>query len=213
MLPMATLSRRTVLVIGSIVLAAGCSESGVGKASRGASAATNLIGEALLESDTFARAARLGTLLPTLGPEAAPEARATLGNRTIDLGVADIILLVRFWATHEPEAATDWAWAHTVKFGMGPLYEASEVWASIDPEAVIARIRKFGPGPANTRVEKALVRGWMNSDLPGLEDYILSLGGISDSGQRALRAYCRARIRRDGPEAVMRWAESIPDEP
>jgi len=205
-------SLQVFLAIGCAVVAAGCSDSSVGGAGHGAGG--DSIREALREPDTFARAARLGTLLPTLGPEAAPEAIKALKDRTIDLGFADILLLVSFWARHEPEAATDWAWwATTSGLGVGPLVEASEAWARRDPEAVVARIRRAGPGPNTGHVEKALVRGWLDSGLPGLEDYVLGLGGSEQSGQRSFRTYFRERIRRDGPEPVMRWAESIPDEP
>jgi hypothetical protein len=58
----------------------------------------------------------------------------------------------------------------------------------------------------------ALVRGWYQSGRPGLEDYIRDLGQSFEQ-QRALGALARIRVRLDGPEAVMRWAESLPDEP
>jgi hypothetical protein len=203
--------RRVLLAIGFALLATGCSELSGGE---GPGRAGDPIREAIREPDSFARAARLATLLPTLGPNAVPEARAALEDRTIDLGFADILLLVRFWATHEPQAATEWSWQKVAAgLGVGPLMEASELWARVDPAAVLAKIQAVGPGPTTLHVEKALVRGWLASDLPGLEDYMLGLGGVDDAGQRALRTYTRERIRWDGPEAVMRWAESIPDEP
>lgn len=200
-----------LLAIGCALLAAGCSELG---GDEGPGRGRDPIREALREPDGFARAARLATLLPGLGPEAVPEARAALGDQAIDLGFADILLLVRFWATYEPQAATEWSWQKVATgLGVGPLVEASELWARVEPQAVLAKIQAAGPGPTTLHIEKALVRGWLASGLPGLEDYMLGLGGVEDAGQRALRTYTRERIRRDGAEAVMRWAESLPDEP
>jgi hypothetical protein len=54
------------------------------------------------------------------------------------------------------------------------------------------------------------VRGWCEGGKPGLEEFIHDLGAGFER-QRALLAYSVARIRRDGVEAVVRWAEGLPD--
>jgi len=184
----------------------------------GASAPSAEIREALLgalrDPDAFARASRLSQLLPTLGPEAVPEVRAALENPARDLDGVSMELLVRFWAAHDPPRAADWAFfMSSPGYRAGAVFAACEVWAKIDPKTVASQVSTVSmvPGAMADVAEIALVNGWFDSGLPGLEDYIRDLGpGISQ--QRALRVFAHKAIQRNGPEALARWAESIPDE-
>jgi hypothetical protein len=170
--------------------------------------------DVLREPNAFARASRLSQLLPTLGPEAAPEVRALFETRTLDLDGVDVELLVRFWATHDPSGAASWATVESPPaFRPGAIAAAYELWSKVDPQAAAKRVATMSilPGAAVDMAETALVEGWFDSGLPGLEDYIRDLGpGISQ--QRAVRVFARRAIQRNGPEAIARWAESIPDE-
>ena len=144
--------------------------------------------EVLRDPEAFARARRLSTLLPTLGPEAVPEVRRALENPAVDRGAVEIALLVRFWATHDPASASGWALARApLGYRAAALVPAVETWARADPKAALAWIGATPPAaganPEATQV--ALVRGWFDSGRPGLEDYIRNLGP-SFERQRAL---------------------------
>jgi hypothetical protein len=170
--------------------------------------------DVLRERDAFARASRLSTLLPALGPEAVPQVRATLENLATDRSGVEIALLVRFWAIHAPKDAVTWALLKSpTGYRSGAIGAAFEPWAKVDPEAAGKRIQTMSllPDAKLDAAEIAVVRGWFESGLPGLEDYIRDLGmGVPQ--QRALGVFARNAIQRDGPEAIARWAESIPDE-
>jgi hypothetical protein len=55
------------------------------------------------------------------------------------------------------------------------------------------------------------VAGWYEAGHPGLTQYIHDLGG-GFSRQIALATYLRAAIAKEGPQAVMDWAASVPDD-
>jgi hypothetical protein len=169
----------------------------------------------LRDPDAFSRARRLATLLPTLGPEVLPEVRAALEDTSLELWATEIELLVRFWATHEPAEATHWAYTWSSPgYGTAAIAVALEMWAREDPEAALQHARTHpGSKTGNMMAQIVLVRGWYQSGRPGLEDYLSDLGEQTFEQQRALGTLARITIQRDGPEAVMRWAESLPDEP
>jgi hypothetical protein len=199
---------------------AGESELEIARAAGSESGAARAVqpGEALVEvlrdPNAFLRARRLASLLPTLGPEALAEVRAALGDLSLELWATEIELLVRFWAIHEPEEATDWAYRRApAAYRTAAIAVALEVWAREDPQAALRRARTTpGSKTANEVAQVVLVRGWFDSGRPGLEDYIRDLGQSFEQ-QRAVGALARVKIQREGPEAVMRWAESLPDEP
>lgn len=171
--------------------------------------------DALRDPDAFARARRLATLLPTLGAETVPEVRRELENPAIDRGAVEIVLLVRFWAAHDPAGAARWALTRApLGFREAAALPSVELWAKADPEGALEWMRglRVRPGPNSEVIQIALVRGWFDSGRPGLEDYVRGLGPSFEQ-QLALGALSRKTIQRDGPNAAMRWAAALPDEP
>lgn len=175
----------------------------------------DLVGEVLADPDPYARARRLGTLLPNLGPEAIPEVREALEDAMLRLGAADFDLLLHFWASHEPEAASHWA-----------VYEALPVYKNLSIATTMELLARANPATALRAVQRtqaeadeeaaraaemALVRGWFQVDRPALEKYIQDLG-IGKIRQRAVLAYSLALLQAEGSDAVMRWAESVQED-
>lgn len=180
-----------------------------------ADAARDALLEVLGEPDLFERTSALLALLPTLGPEAVPAVETLLFEPSrIDRDAVSYVLLVRFWALHEPRAAAMaglFRMPYWIALSTGAA--AVEVWAHADPAAAASAVEgmRISPNHNASFAERALVRGWFDSGLPGLEDFIQGLG-VGFSRQRALSAFARRAIQRDGPEAVARWAEAISDE-
>ncbi len=163
--------------------------------------------------DPYLRALRLGALLPVLDPEAVPEVQKTLRDHTLDFGATELELLLRFWATHEPEEATLWAASRSPQFFRIPaMLSALTVWAEADPRAAMAAAEEWADRTdIRDVIQVALVRGWYQADPVELERFIYSIG-MGFARQRALVTYIRALIQEEGPEALMRWAESIPED-
>lgn len=170
---------------------------------------------ALRQPDAYARARSLGELLPSLGPEAVREVKQALDDLRIDLGAVEIDLLVRFWATHQPAAATAWTFKKASPiYQSGAARTAMEVWAEADPASAVI-VAESALRTANEDVawvvQQALVQGWFKTDRPGLEQYMQGLG-IGIQRQRALFAYLISLARTEGSEATVRWADTIPDD-
>jgi hypothetical protein len=169
--------------------------------------------EVLRERDPFARTSSLASLLATLGPEAVPVIPEVLRTQP-DLDGVAIFLLVRFWASQDPASAARWA-----MFRASPAYRrgansiAFEEWGRVDPAGAEEQIQAalLVQNVETREAERALVRGWFASGLPGLEDYLRDLG-LGFRRQRALDVFVRLAVQRDGPEAIARWAEAISDQ-
>jgi len=152
------MSKRAVAALGLVIAAvgfglgrytasppeAGESESGTARPGKVADTpvdeSKDTLATVLRDPDAFSRARRLATLLPALGPEAVPELRAALEDPGIELQGAEVELLVRFWATHEPADASEWAFTRTPPGYRGPAMAlAIELWAREDPQAALKR--------------------------------------------------------------------------
>lgn len=171
---------------------------------------------AVLQSrDPYERARLLGELLPELDAEAIPLVESVLDRFRLHLGPVDFDLLIRFWAEHDPKAATMWTFKRA-----SPVYKTTasrtviEVWAEKDPAgALVAAENALRDADIEVAraVQMALVRGWFETDRPGLDRYIYDLGaGIHR--QRAIFAYALTVAEREGSDALIRWAEAVPED-
>jgi len=173
------------------------------------------LADVLRERDAYERARRLAVLLPELGPDAVPAVKRNLDRLRHGLGATEFELLVRFWASNDPEKATMWAYNYPgTRLKYVGIDTAVSIWAEADPPSalagVMAGIRTGDVAIAQT-THLALVRGWFETNRPGLEDYIYGLGsGILR--QRALLGYALALQNAGGSEALVQWAEAIPAE-
>jgi hypothetical protein len=176
-------------------------------------AAAQAIEEAVRDRDPFVRAQRLATLLPTLGPEGVPGARQVLEDTNRSLGGAEIELLARFWALHEPEAASRWAATKSpVGYRLSAILAAFPLWVAVDPEAALAANQEWEKHPtARDGLHIGLVRGWYARSPTELHDFIRTLD-VGFTRQRLLAIYIRLLLQEQGPDAVIGWAESIPDD-
>ena len=166
------------------------------------------------DEDAYSRARRLGAFLPTLGPGTVAAAVQTLEDRTVGLRATELDLLLRYWAAHQPEEAANWAKKKSpLNYRTAAVYAALRVWAEADPQAAASVAWPWMLEPTlEPIVPIALVRGWFAAnDPPGLAQWLRELPpGIFR--QRVIAAYIRVVIQTQGSEAVLRWAESLPDD-
>ncbi len=166
------------------------------------------------DDDAYARARRLGALLPTLGPELVPAVKDTLADPTVDLGATEIELLVRFWATHQPEDASRWAVEKSpTGYRIAAVLSALPLWAEADPQAATIAAQEWSQRrDVRGVLPIALVRGWYAAnDPPELTQFIRD-AGMGFGRQIMLSPYLRAKIQKQGADAAARWAESVPDD-
>jgi hypothetical protein len=174
------------------------------------------LADVLRDDDAYSRARRLGALLPTLGPELVPAVKQVLKNPTLDLGATEFELLLRYWATHQGEEASRWAVEKSP-----PIYRFAAVlcsvtaWAEADPQAAEIAAQQWVAqkqhADLRTVLRIALVRGWFAANPSELAQFIRDMDmGLGRQG--ALSSYIRTVIQTQGIDAVVRWAESVPDD-
>jgi len=121
---------------------------------------------------------------------------------------------VRYWATHQGEDASRWAVDESPEFfRMAAILSSLSVWAEADSQAAVSAAQQWAQQHPELRhaLTKAVVRGWFAANPEELAQFIDGLGtGIPQ--QRALTSYLRIAIQKRGPDAVMRWAESLHDD-
>lgn len=182
-------------------------------------AALNLVlqdlAEALHEQDAYARARKLATLLPTLGPDTVSVAKTTLEDQMLHLGAGEREMLLRYWATHQPEDAVRWAKDKSVPvFQYSSLLSALSAWAETDPEtaAKVAWAWSVDSPTLESAIPIALIRGWyVHGSIPALRKFLAGLPpGVPR--QRAIAAYIRIVLQREGSEPAIAWAEELDDD-
>jgi hypothetical protein len=170
------------------------------------------LAEIMRDQDPYSRARKLAVLLPTLGPGPVAAAQQTLEDPRLDLTGAETELLMRYWATYQPEEASLWARAKAnPTYRSGAVYAALRVWAQADPLAATGLAWPWGEQDPtiSSEVHRSLVRGWFDSkDSPRLVDWMRDLG-MGIPRQRAVATYARALIQTQGTDAPLRWADSL----
>jgi len=175
-------------------------------------AARRALYDVLGEQDVYTRTQKLAALLPTLGPEAAPLMTEIVKDPMLALEASDHALLMRFWATHEPPRACQWALTEAPPLTrIAAIIVGFTVWAEADPLAAKSASEKriSQIGEARDAVQAALVTGWFKANPEQLTQYIHQLG-MGLSRQRAVSVYIVQLIRAQGADAAMKWAESLP---
>jgi hypothetical protein len=137
----------------------------------------------------------------------------TLEDPTLDFGATELELLVRFWATHQPEDASRWAVEYSPPgLRLAAVFSSLTLWAEADPQAAKRAAQQWSQrAEVRDAVQVALVRGWFAANPSELAQFIHDIG-MGFARQRALSIYIRAVIQTQGLEAVVRWAESVPDD-
>jgi hypothetical protein len=179
-------------------------------------AAAEAIAEAVRDGDPYARARRLAVLLPSLGSEGVPGVKEVLRDPRLLLyrGGAEIELLARFWATHEPEEATRWAVEDAPRgYRLSAVFSTLSRWAALDPHSALVAVQEWEGEQSDVRdlVQIALVHGWFEKDPVELARHIQQ-HEMGIARQRRLSNYVRLLIHHQGVEAAMRWAESVPED-
>jgi hypothetical protein len=173
------------------------------------------LASALAVEDPYKRVHQVATLLPGIEPGTGAELKHALeeGSRT-GIGAPEYELLVRSWTAQDPKAAVEWLLTQS-----GALYRITAIefavaaWARNDPAEAVANVTwaaQSADRELGQAVQQGIVRGWFEVDRPGLEKYIEDLGSGVEQ-QRSILAYLLAIQRSEGSDAVMRWAEALPE--
>lgn len=168
----------------------------------------------MAEREMFERIRRLAVLLANMGPEGVEAVSIMLRDQDDNTGGAENVLLSRYWALHEPDKATRWAMMQSpLGFRLATTLATMEVWAIQDPIEAQLQIeaQSLMPGANLIAADMGLIRGWFQSEVPGIENYIRSRS-LGRDRQRALRILARQAINIHGAEWAADWPVRLPDD-
>jgi len=115
----------------------------------------------------------------------------------------DFLILMNAWSRVDPERAMAIAMSLPSHVGVASRADGFLEWASKDPMAAVAAANEN-----DADIRRSIVRGWYESGLPGLSDFVLSRG-TSQPGQHYIGLYAQELSHDKGAEALAEWIDSI----
>jgi len=166
--------------------------------------------EALTTRDALERSYRLSSYLRELGPERLPTAVEVLTEARANVLPEDVRLFMLAWSRFDAPGAFAWArdwptgWRDTL------MNEAMYAWGLRDGSAARLGLAGVSDPARRLRLEGALLDGWLRSDQRASAGAYIALLGQPERRRRLAFALA-GEMMRDGTEAVIRWAEEVPD--
>jgi hypothetical protein len=155
--------------------------------------------------DQLERTAAMAQFVTTLGSEDSDALRELLNLRKGFRGLrsVDFLILMNAWSRFDPERAMAVAMSLPTPVGVAARADGFLEWASKDPMAAVAAANEN-----DAEIRWSIVRGWYESGLPGLSDFVLSKG-TGQVGQQFMGIYAEALSHDKGAEGVAEWIDSV----
>jgi len=166
--------------------------------------------EALQDPNWLTRSTRMSAYLEQLRADELPEALAALESRRAWLGAEEIRLFMLAWARFDAPAALEHALAWPGRSRRTAAGAAIYAFAFYDPDAATRALDALEDEQLRDYLRTRLVAGWVHSEhKESANRYIASL---PDGAQRDSFAGMLAReLNAQGSDAVIRWAEGVPE--
>jgi len=174
------------------------------------------IGAALAEADALERLERTRSVLLGLDPSDFPGVVAVYEQMIPLLEAWELVLPFSAWARSEPNAALEYALAWPLRDMRQQRRIAVRAiftrWGQADPERALAAAEEVAASHPRLRsdVWSGLVAGWASAE-PGPSGLAAFLAELRPMQQRdeSAGAALRALVRARGPDAALRWADTI----
>jgi hypothetical protein len=165
----------------------------------------------LAERDELERLYLLTSFLRTLGPEDVLPVLAEVEKHRVGFDKEEVRLLMLAWTRFDgPGAfatARDWPtpWRSIL------MEQAMYAWGFNDGWAALAECEQIEDEFLEKSLRAALVSGWVSShDRQGATEFAAT---VSNAKQRIRLAFRMAgQAKRDGPDAVIAWADAVPED-
>ena len=163
------------------------------------------------ERDELERMYLLTSFLRTLGPEDVLPALAEVEKHRVGFDKEEVRLLMLAWTRFDgPGAfatARDWPtpWRSIL------MEEAMHAWGFNDGRAALAECEQIENEELRESLREALISGWVSShDRQGASEFVATVSNARRRGRLAFRLAGQAK--RDGPDAVIAWADAVPED-
>ena len=161
--------------------------------------------------DALERSYRFHGFLQTLSPDEVGEAAQVLEAWNPWLVEDELLNFMIAWARFDAPGAFGWARTRTGPFQEQASAAALEAWAFHDPVAARRALESVDPTRERVVLEEPFVAGWLKGGhRDGVMEYITERppGNLRQRYTNLLTI----ELMWDGFDAVVRWAESIPDD-
>ena len=166
---------------------------------------------ALADRDTLNRSYRLSVFLQDFGPDDVPAVIEILEARSIGVSQEEVRLLMLAWSRFDAPGAFAWASDFPTPWRKLLMSQAMYAWGFRDGRAALRTLEGVEDPELLARLRPAMVEGWLRSDdREGVGEYIASIPEPRRRGR--LIFVLAAETMRDGVEAVIRWAEAVPED-
>jgi hypothetical protein len=162
-------------------------------------------------ANSLERSYRFHGFLQTMGPTTVDEAAETIETFGPWLVSDELSNFMIVWASFDPRAALDWALTRSGPFRAQAAAAAIVGWAFHDPAGAQHTLEELDPRSTPSGLEEHLIAGWLaGGQHDGVAEYIAA----QPAGMERQRYtnLLMIEIMRDGPDAVIRWAESVAED-
>ena len=167
--------------------------------------------EALSHPDSLERTAAVAGLLATLGPDAIPQVTEAYEYQRPVLGDSEWMLLADWWTRHDPKGAYAWAISDRDHKTPGVLRYVIAGMARTDPETALVSLVTLRSKEQQSAAMDGIVRSWYLADPEALIAHLIDMKPGRDR-QHALSILMALKVRREGMDAAIRWAEGLDEE-
>lgn len=165
----------------------------------------------LRERDSLVRAYRLSGFLNGLTPENLPAVLAVLEEHSSGLTPEEVRLLALAWTRFDAPGAFAWARDWPTRWKRVLLEETAYAWGFRDGPAALRAVEQIEDTELQRRLRKGAVEGWLRSDdRAGASAYVAAID--DPVRRRRLTFLLASEAHRDGAEAAIAWAESLPED-
>lgn len=165
----------------------------------------------LRERDALIRSYRFNGFLRTLNEGNLPAAVDAIDSQPNWLGEDELRNFMLAWAAFDGRGAMDWALSQPGRAGERSAKAAMFAWAFHDPAAARKALESLGPAGSRPGMREQFGSGWISGPRSeGAADYVATLP--AGSLRQELANVLIDEMMRQGPEAVIQWFESIPDD-
>lgn len=166
---------------------------------------------ALAESDELERTYLLTSFLRTLRSEDMPSVLAEVEQHRAGFDSDQVRLLMLGWTRFDGPAAFETAWNWPTPWKSILMEEAMHAWGYNDGPAALARCEQIEDVELQESLRQKVMAGWVSSrDRLGAAAYAATVSKPRRRTRLARRLAGEAM--RDGPDAVIAWADAIPDD-
>lgn len=200
-----------ILWILSLAAAFGLARMTGSTAAPGSERSLETLRAGLLERDALVRAYLLSSYLRELGPDELPASLELVEEHFLGMQPEDVSLLMHAWSRFDPAGALEWARAWPTGWRDKLMQAAVLAWGFRDGPGALRALEALEDEELERTLRPSLLAGWLQSD--DTEAASLYVANEGDPRVRRRLTFTLASERaKAGVEAVIAWAEAVPDD-